>query len=93
MAFTPEQIEQLHNSGKMPDWFYYQTNGKSAQHNWEEQHRKIIEGYRQREAEKRRQAEEKAREKKLEAELEKELEKKLEKALEKALDDLLKDFK
>ena len=51
MAFTPEEIERLHNSGKMPDWVYYQTNGKSAQPNWEEQHRKIIEGYRQREAE------------------------------------------
>ena len=80
MALTLEQIEWLHDHGKMPDWAYYQQNGKSAQANWEEQHRKIMERYNQREAEARRQAEEKA------------LEKKLDKALEKALDDLLKDF-
>ena len=92
MALTKEQIEWLHDHGKMPDWAYYQQNGKSAQENWDEQHRKIMENYRQREAEQRRQAEEKALEKKLEADLEKQIEKKLEKALEKALDDLLKDF-
>ena len=93
MAYTKEQIEWLHEHGQMPDWAYYQQNGKTAQENWEEQHRKIMERYRQSEAEQRRQAEEKAQQKKLEAELEKQLEKKLEKALEKALDDLLKDFK
>lgn len=93
MAYTKEQIEWLHDNGLMPDWAYYQQNGKTAQENWNEQHRKIMERCRQREAEERRQAEEKAREKKLEADLEKQLEKKLEKALEKALDDLLKDFK
>ena len=92
MALTKEQIEWLHDHGKMPDWAYYQQNGKSAQANWEEQHRKIMERYRQREAEQRRQAEEKALEKKLEADLEKQIEKKLDKALEKALDDLLKGF-
>ena len=92
MALTLEQIEWLHDHGKMPDWAYYQLNGKSAQANWEEQHRKIMERYNQREAEARRQAEEKALEKKLEADLEKQIEKKLDKALEKALDDLLKGF-
>lgn len=85
MAYTKEQIEWLHDNGQMPDWAYYQQNGKTTQENWNEQHRKIIERYRQREAEERRQAEEKAREKKLEADLEKQL--------EKALYDLLKDFK
>lgn len=93
MALTPEQIEWLHDNGKMPDWAYYQQNGKTAQQNWEAQHRKIMEKYRQREAEERRKAEEKALEKKLEADLEKQIEQKLEKALEKALDDLLKGFK
>ena len=93
MALTPEQIEWLHDHGKMPDWAYYQQNGKSAQANWEEQHRKIMERYTQREAEARRKAEEKKLEAELEKKLEAELEKKLEKALEKALDDLLKGFK
>lgn len=27
-------IDELHNSGKMPDWAYYQLNGKSAQENY-----------------------------------------------------------
>ena len=89
MALTPEQIERLHKSGKMPDWVYYQTNGKSAQANWEEQHRKILDQVRQREAEARRKAEEKELEKKLEADIEKQVEK----AIEKALDELLKGFK
>ena len=93
MALTQEQIEWLHDHGKMPDWAYYQQNRKSAQANWEDQHRKIMERYRQREAEQRRQAEEKALEKKLEADLEKQIEEKLGKAVETALDDLLKGFK
>lgn len=88
MAYTKEQIEWLHDNGYMPDWVYYQQNGKTAQENWNAQQRSILEQDRQREAEKRRQAEEK----KLEAELEKQLEQKLGKALEKSLDDLLKDF-
>lgn len=27
-------IEELHESGKMPDWVYYQLNGKTAQENY-----------------------------------------------------------
>ena len=93
MAYTIEQIEWLHDNGYMPDWAYYQQNGKSAQHNWNEQHRKIAEKYRQIELEKRKQAEDKAIEQKLNADLEKQLDKKLEKVLEKTLNDLLKGFK
>ncbi len=93
MALTPQEIERLHNSGKMPDWIYYQVNGKSAQENWEEQHRKIIERYRQREEEARKQAEQKKREKDLEKQIEKQIEKELEKTVEKVLEDLLKGFK
>ena len=80
MAFTLEQIEWLHDNGWMPDWAYYQQNGKSAQANFAEQQRKIMEMEKKVEAE---------MEKKVEAEIEK----KLDKALEKALDDLLKGFK
>ena len=36
MAYTLEQIEWLHDNGKMPDWAYYQQNGKSVQANFEE---------------------------------------------------------
>ena len=37
MAFSKEQIEYLHNAGKMPDWVYYQQNGASAQENYNRQ--------------------------------------------------------
>ena len=37
MAFSKEQIEYLHNTGKMPDWDYYQQNGGSAQENYNRQ--------------------------------------------------------
>lgn len=84
MAYTLEQIEYLYNRGLMPDWAYYQQNGKSAQANFNEQTMKFIEDCRRREAEKQRKEEEKA--------LEAEIEKQVEKAIEKALDELLKDF-
>ena len=84
MAYTLEQIEYLHNRGLMPDWAYYQQNGKSAQANFNEQRMKFAEDCRRREAEKQRKEDEKA--------LEAEIEKQVEKAIEKALDELLKDF-
>ena len=37
MAFSKEQIEYLHNTGKMPNWAYYQQNGGSAQENYNRQ--------------------------------------------------------
>ena len=36
----PQLVEFLHNSGKMPDRYYYQLNGKSAEENYIEQKRK-----------------------------------------------------
>ena len=93
MKFTPQEIEWLHDNGKMPDWAYFQQNGKTAQQNYVEATRrareKILKHYEEQQAEARRKAEEK----KLEAELEKKIEKQLEQAIEKALDDLLKGFK
>ncbi len=93
MALTPQEIERIYRSGNMPDWVYYQTNGKTPEENLEEQHRKIMERYQARLAEERRQAEEKKRQKELDKEIEAEVEKKISKAIEKALDDLLKGFK
>ena len=34
MAYTLEQIEYLHDTGKMPDWIYYQMNGKTLEENY-----------------------------------------------------------
>ena len=79
MAYTQEQIEWLHDNGKMPDWAYFQQNGKTAQQNYVEATRrakeKILKRYEEQQAEARRKAEEREMEKKLEAELEKKLEK------------------
>lgn len=80
MAYTLEQIEYLHNRGLMPDWIYYQQNGKSAQANYNEQKLKFAEECRRHKIERQRKEEEKA----LEAEMEKQV--------EKALNELLKDF-
>ena len=92
MAYTLEQIEYLHNRGLMPDWVYYQQNGKSAQANFNEQRMKFAEDCRRREAEKQHKAKEAQQRKEEEKALEAEIEKQVEKAIEKALDELLKDF-
>lgn len=41
MSLTQSQIERLHDDGKMPDWIYYQVNGKTAEQNFQEQRKKI----------------------------------------------------
>jgi 5,10-methylene-tetrahydrofolate dehydrogenase/methenyl tetrahydrofolate cyclohydrolase len=43
MALTQEQIEWLHDNGKMPDWAYFQQNGKTAQQNYVEATRRARE--------------------------------------------------
>ena len=39
--FSKEQVEYLHNTGKMPDWAYYQQNGNDITKNYREQKAKI----------------------------------------------------
>ena len=39
---SKEQVEFLHKRGKIPDKYYYQMNGNSAQANYESQKEKII---------------------------------------------------
>lgn len=55
MAYTPEQIDKLHDMGYMPDWVWVQQNGRSAQQNFEYQRRKIYDQIAEREAAKRRE--------------------------------------
>lgn len=45
MAYSKEMIERLHDLGWMPDWAYYQQNGRSAQENYEAQKAKILSRY------------------------------------------------
>ena len=77
MAYTNEQIEYLHDSGKMPDWAYYQQNGATAQENYNRQ----IQAFRNR-----------LRDKQQEEQQQKEIEKQIEDKLEKILEDLLNDL-
>lgn len=89
MAYSKEMIEWLHDTGKMPDWIYYQQNGKSLQENYTAQKLK-----QQKQTEEllndRRRREEEAR---AEKELEAEIEKKVSETVENALEELLKDFR
>ena len=34
MAFTEKDLYYLYKSGKMPQWVYFQLNGKNAQENY-----------------------------------------------------------
>ena len=92
MAYTPEQIDWLWRNGKMPDWVYFQTNGKSAQENYvlatERAKQRILDNYNRQQEEARRKEDQK----KQEAETQKQIEKQLETALEKALQDILGGF-
>ena len=83
-----EQAEYYHSIGKMPDWIYYQLNGKTAQENYNVFHRRQAERFHQQQEERRRKDAEKA----ALDDFEKKIEAQAEKAVEKALDDLLKDF-
>ena len=42
MAFTQQEIEYYHDRGLMPDWAYYQQNGKSAEENYAAQKARIL---------------------------------------------------
>lgn len=77
MAYTKEQIEYLHDSGKMPDWAYYHQNGATAQENYNRQ----IQAFRNR-----------LRDKQQEEQQQKEMEKQIDDKLEKILEDLLNDL-
>ena len=82
-----EQAEYYHSIGKMPDWIYYQLNGKTAQENYNDFHRRQAERFHQQQEERRRKDTEKAAlddfEKKIEAQAEKAVEKARKSLLEK----------
>ena len=46
-----EQAEYYHSIGKMPDWIYYQLNGKTAQENYNDFHRRQAERFHQQQEE------------------------------------------
>lgn len=88
MAFSKEEIEYYHNNGLMPDWIYYQQNGKTAQENYADIMRKRQAYFKQLMEARSRRAREAQEQKKLEAELEK----KAYEVAEKAIEDIFKDF-
>lgn len=88
MAYSKEMIEWLHDTGQMPDWAYYQQNGKSLQENYNAQTLKMQKRIKEFLNDRRRREEEARAEKELEAEIEK----KVSETVENALNELLKDF-
>lgn len=78
MNLTKEQIEYLHDSGKMPDFAYYQLNGKTAQVNYRLQKQAL-----------RRSM---LLDPKAEAEIEAEIKDQLDQLIERSIDNLLSDF-
>lgn len=76
-----ELLEYYHNTGKCPDWAYYQLNGKTAQENYQA----IL-------ANRQAWIQELMEEKRLEALVEKQVEERLGEAVEKALGDLFAGF-
>lgn len=69
----------------MPDWAYFQQNGKTAQENYvlatERAKQRIIDNYNRQQEEARRKQEMQKQEKQLEKDIEKQLEQSLEKIL------------
>ena len=80
-----EYIEYLHNSGKMPDWYYYQVNGKTFSENYIEQLNK-------RKADRELEKYKARRKAEIDAEIEKQIEEELTPKIEAALNDLFKDW-
>lgn len=88
MAYSKEMIEYLHDTGKMPDWVYYQQNGKSLQENYNAQKLKQQKQIQELLNNRRRREEEAKAEKELEAQIEK----KVSETVENALKEVLKEF-
>lgn len=72
-----EEIEYYHNSRLMPDWVYYQVNGKTAQENYIDIVMKRDQEY---------------RDSLNEREVEESISKSLEETIDKCLDNILKEF-
>lgn len=79
MELTQQEIEFWHNKGAMPDFAYYQLNGKSPLENYLAQKRKMQDKF--------------AHQKKFEDMVQAEVEKELQPTVEKALDQILKTLK
>ena len=73
-----KEIEYLHDTGRMPDWAYYQLNGKNAQENYV--------------AIKKKQHAEWLNQMKAKQNLSHQIETQMEPVLNAVLDDLLKDL-
>ena len=90
---TIEEIKRLYQAGKMPDWFYYQVNGKSAAENLQEQRQQIIDKQRKREQIDRELNLYKAHRKaEIDRDIEEQIENELTGKVEAALDDLFSDW-
>lgn len=89
MALTHEEIEWLHENGYMPDWAYYQQNGKSATMNLHEQSKKIQEQALQLKKMREEAIKAKREQEKQEKQFQKQVDKELNEKIQKTLTDLL----
>lgn len=83
--YSKEEVERIYKAGKMPDRYYYQLNGKTADENWRDWHskkqKKVAEYY-----EKQRQ------QKTISAQVEQQIEQELEPLIENTIEELLGGF-
>ena len=82
MPLTPKEADYYHDRGLMPDWAWFQQNGRTAQENYEYHKNKL-----NREIDQQRQEEEQKKQ------IEKQIQEGLDKAIDKAMKDIFKDFK
>ena len=81
MAYSLEQVESFHDQGVMPDWIYYQLNGKSLQENYQDVIHKRQQVFRKKQQEELQNQE-----------IEKEVSTYIENSLDNILENLLKDI-
>ena len=92
MAYSKEMIEWLHDTGRMPDWAYFQQNGKTAQENYVEATKRARERILKNYYEEKERAKKKEEEKTQMKELEKQIEEQAEETIGRVLEELLKGF-
>ena len=90
MELSAEMIDYLHNEGRLPEWAYYQINGKTAGENYREQKKQINKLFE--DTEKGIKAFKERREKEVEDEVIAQAEKELPQIIQSVLDDLLPDL-
>lgn len=92
MSLTQEQLEYLHDIGKMPDWAFYQQDKQSPTMNLQKQTNDFNEYIMKQKNERQEEAKRKQKERDNKKAFEKDINKQIETAMGKALHGLLEGF-